>query len=222
MTIDGRTLRACTTKVRDVMVLEPLYDYPVIKDLVVDFGTKVADPNNGYYTIQKGSTVLKSNFHRRRILSGPWLYMKIDSENCLACKDKPCVRACPVNHIENLEDRNGLRLSPHSGPIRIEGGRAVLAGVCQPCASRPCVAKCPAQAFQSTAKGVGTRINIKKCIGCGLCLTACIYGNIWLNLERGYAVKCDLCGGKPKCLKACPHDAISFDVIQRKRNVEAL
>jgi carbon-monoxide dehydrogenase iron sulfur subunit len=221
MTIDGRTLRACTTKVKDAMVIEPLYDYPVIKDLVVDFGTKVADGNGGYYTIRKGSHILKSNFRRRSSLSGPWLYMKINSESCSACTQKPCVRACPVNQIENLEDRNGRRLAPLSGPIRLEDGRAVLAGVCQECGRRPCIAKCPTQAFQGVAKGVGTRIKIKKCIGCGLCLAACSYGNIWLNLERGHAVKCDLCSGDPKCLQACPHGAIAFDIIHPEKSAEA-
>ena len=218
MTINGRTGRACTTRVRDGMVLEPLYDYPVIKDLVVDFGTKTEAAGGQYYNLRTGTFILKSHEQRRRSLRGPWIYMDIHDEKCIACAEKPCVLACPVNCFENLEDRNGLRMPLHAAPIRIVEGRAKLAGVCNICSSWPCAAKCPTQAIQVVAQGAGTRIDPQKCIGCGLCLAACPPGNIWMNLERGYAVKCDLCGGDPECVKACPYDAIDFEIILPQRH----
>jgi ferredoxin len=39
-----------------------------------------------------------------------------------------------------------------------------------------------------------------------------------MNLERGYAVKCDLCGGDPECVKACPYDAIDFEIVLPQRH----
>jgi Fe-S-cluster-containing hydrogenase component 2 len=216
MTINGQTRRACTTRVADGMVLEPLYDYPVIKDLVVDFGTKTKADEGKYYTVRTGSFALQSRYRWPRLLTGPWFFMDVEEEKCISCAEKPCVRACPINLIENLEDREGLRLPLYSAPIRIEDGRARLTGVCNICASWSCARKCPTQAFQVVAGGIGARINPKKCIGCGLCVAACTLGNIWLNLERGHAVKCDLCEGNPECVRACPYDAIRFEIIRKK------
>jgi Fe-S-cluster-containing dehydrogenase component len=215
MTINGRTRRACTTRVKHGMVLEPLYDYPVIKDLVVDFGTKTEMPGGGYVAIRRGSVAIQSSFRQSRPLKGPWVHMSVETEHCLSCTEKPCVGACWVNRIQNLEDRNGLRLEPYSATIRIEGGKAVLTGLCFNCEDKPCAAKCPVQAFEKTSQGAATRINSKKCIGCGLCVSACRGGCIWLNLERGHAVKCDLCGGDPECVKACASGAIHFEIIKR-------
>src|SRR3990172_6367672 len=41
MTINGRMRRACATQLHEETTLEPAYGYPVIRDLVVDFGKKV-------------------------------------------------------------------------------------------------------------------------------------------------------------------------------------
>lgn len=42
LAINGKNLRACTTKVTKQMTIEPVYQYPVLRDLVVDFGKKVS------------------------------------------------------------------------------------------------------------------------------------------------------------------------------------
>lgn len=214
MTINGRTRRACTTRVKNGMVIEPLRDYPVIRDLVVDFGHPVAESDGGYHTLREGHLVLPSAARHRNGLRGPWVHMSVDHSACTTCESKPCVKACWVNQIEHLEDRRGRRVPRWSAPIRIEGGRAILAGVCGTCMEAPCRDKCPTGAFQSTAEGAGYAINPRRCIGCGLCVTACRNENIWLNLERGYAVKCDFCDGEPACAEACPFDAIAYEIIK--------
>jgi len=214
MTIDHRTQRACTTQVKREMVIEPLYDYPVIRDLVVDFGKKVHKEGGGYYRIKEGTIILRSNFKiRDRFLLEKKFFMKIDQVKCLGCKDKSCVRACWVNLYENLESRGGERLPLYSAPIKIIGGVAHNPGICSVCLDAPCIDKCPVHCIGLTPQGTATKINTKKCIGCGLCVDSCQMGNIWMNLERGFAVKCDLCEGDPECVKACPYDAIEFLLI---------
>jgi len=60
MTVDGKTKHACHLLLdsgREYLV-EPLKDYPVIRDLVVDFGTKRTDPATGkVYDIRLGASV---------------------------------------------------------------------------------------------------------------------------------------------------------------------
>lgn len=215
MTINGRTRRACTTRVRDGMTIEPLHDYPVIRDLVVDFGRKVSDDRGGWNLVREGALVLRSHLVDRSALAGPWLFMDVDQERCLECADKPCVQACWVNRIEALEDRDGARMLPYSAPIRLVSGKAVLSGICSLCETTACMHACPAQAFSLVAGGAGSSIDPKRCIGCELCVAACTQGKIWLDLERGHAVKCDLCRGDPQCVRACPYSAISYEVVRR-------
>ena len=58
MTINGKAAHACFTKVNpgDELVLEPMKSYPIIRDLVVDFGRKIAT-SEGTYQISKGATI---------------------------------------------------------------------------------------------------------------------------------------------------------------------
>jgi Fe-S-cluster-containing hydrogenase component 2 len=213
MNIDGRTRRACTTPVRDGMVLEPLWDFPVVRDLVVDFGTRVS-VDGALRSVSRGHLISAPGSRSGRSLRTAVVFMDVDENQCDRCSDKPCVSACWVNMIANLEDRDGRRLETLSAPIRIVNGRANLAGVCRGCDSMPCVNTCPVNAFRRVESGAGYAIDAGRCIGCGLCVTACVGGCIWMNLERGHAVKCDLCKGDPACVVACPYQAIKYAVVK--------
>ena len=58
MTINGKGVHACFTKVKagDELTLEPMKGYPVIRDLVVDFGRTVPT-SDGTYEISRGTTI---------------------------------------------------------------------------------------------------------------------------------------------------------------------
>lgn len=58
MTINGKGTLACFTKVKpeDELTLEPMKGYPIIRDLVVDFGRTVTTPE-GTYEISRGTTI---------------------------------------------------------------------------------------------------------------------------------------------------------------------
>jgi len=72
---------------------------------------------------------------------------------------------------------------------------------CKHCKDAPCVAACPNDAFFEAIQGVWS-VNPEKCNACGLCAEVCPWDAIEID---GYARKCDLCMGDPKCMKVCPY-----------------
>lgn len=47
-------------------------------------------------------------------------------------------------------------------------------------------------------------------MGCKVCTIACPFGAVNYDKETKTVVKCDLCGGDPKCAEACPTEAITY------------
>ena len=152
--------------------------------------------------------------------------MLIDMAHCTGCQT--CVVACQMhnalrpgvawNHVDTLEWGrwpDGRRLSlPHA---------------CLHCDEPPCVDVCPTGASWRREDGV-VLIDEARCIGCGVCMTACPYGARTINEDArwffgavepapyeaaradrvGVAEKCTLCAGRidkgqePACVQACP------------------
>jgi Fe-S-cluster-containing hydrogenase component 2 len=48
------------------------------------------------------------------------------------------------------------------------------------------------------------------CVGCKVCTIACPFGTVNYNQDTGKVIKCDLCGGDPQCVAACPTEAITY------------
>lgn len=80
--------------------------------------------------------------------------------------------------------------------------------VCLQCPEFWCQDVCATGAIgRDSSSGIVT-IDEEKCHGCRLCLSACPYGGIVFNVDREVAVKCDLCGGAPRCVEVCYPGAI--------------
>ena len=136
----------------------------------------------------------------------------LDLERCTRCDQ--CVKACADAHdgVTRLV-REGLRFDKY-----------LVATSCRSCRDPLCMVGCP---VGSIRRRNSMEIIIEDwCVGCGLCVRNCPYGN--LNLHpfavqvpdpdkpsrmiagtKKKATGCDLCmeHEEPSCVYACPHDA---------------
>lgn len=69
---------------------------------------------------------------------------------------------------------------------------------------------CPVDAIVRDETTGAVVIDEGKCTGCGICSEYCFLGVIRVEAEKRKAVKCDLCGGDPVCVKECPAGALEL------------
>lgn len=158
--------------------------------------------------------------------------MAFDMARCTGCKT--CVVAC--------QQHNALRpgvawtwvdtLEWGRWP---DGDRAALPHGCLHCDDPACANVCPTGASRRRDDGI-VAVEYDRCIGCGVCLTACPYGARTINARDGWhfgaaepapyenaptqrlgvAEKCTLCadrvdeGLEPACVAACPVGVRAF------------
>jgi formate dehydrogenase iron-sulfur subunit len=83
---------------------------------------------------------------------------------------------------------------------------------------------CPTNALMRTEYDT-VYIQNDVCNGCRNCISACPYGVIGFNEEKGIAQKCTLCydrlqvGMQPACAKACPTESIKFGYVEDLQKV---
>jgi len=102
--------------------------------------------------------------------------------------------------------------------------------LCLQCDDPMCMAVCPVGAVSMTETPEGDRVvavDAKQCIGCRRCVVACPVGA--MDFAPGLkALKCDLCGGSPKCVQFCFYGCLHFvelsqaERAQRSKKVERL
>lgn len=81
---------------------------------------------------------------------------------------------------------------------------------CLQCDEAWCMTACPVNAI-AIDESNGAKVVIESlCVGCHLCTIACPFGTVFTLPETDKAAKCNLCGGEPACVMACPTDAIEF------------
>lgn len=138
-----------------------------------------------------------------------------DPGRCDRCAK--CEAACREAHA----GMSGIRVAaPCSGVVMANSS-------CRQCDTPMCQLFCPAGAIVPTGIQGVCAVDTDKCIGCGMCSMGCPDGAIEWDFQRGLSFKCDLCGGKPRCVDACPTGALAYvrpaaaAARQRRAHVQA-
>jgi len=82
--------------------------------------------------------------------------------------------------------------------------------ICRHCDKPKCMEACRFGAIKRDAETNAVLIDHALCVGCRNCLSACPFGAIRIDPKTGDVVKCDLCGGEPRCAKMCKQGAIMY------------
>jgi len=125
----------------------------------------------------------------------------VNAELCTGCR--ACEMGCSFSH-ETLYSPSLARLHV----VKIEELGVDKPVICLRCAKALCAAACPEEAILQDPDTKVVRVDPDKCVGCGLCVEACVSGVIQLHPERAVPLLCDLCGGDPDCAKKCPTAAL--------------
>lgn len=126
-------------------------------------------------------------------------------EKCTGCRY--CMLICSLWH-ENIVGFEFSRIFVYKPEINKD-----VPMVCtqMTACNGECISSCPSDAIEVRDDVV---VVIKeKCISCGSCEEACPYNAIRVSES---AIKCDLCGGDPICVKQCTEKAIVFEETDGK------
>jgi Fe-S-cluster-containing hydrogenase component 2 len=130
--------------------------------------------------------------------------LAVDCDKCTGCRS--CELACSVFHVQAS--------NPAKSAVRIVKGAKKglnVPVICQQCEVPACANICPVQAISRDADTGAMIVDGDLCLGCRLCVVACPFGAITLDLDRRRAMKCDLCGGdEPWCVRFCEPGALTY------------
>ena len=158
----------------------------------------------------------------------------VDITKCIGCYN--CQIACKDEHVDN-------DWTPYAKPqpeghfwmkvTELERGTVPKVKVdwipkmCMHCDDAPCIPACLQRAISKRRDGI-VIIDPKKCQGSKKCIDACPYGVIYFNDELGIAQKCTMCAHlldkgwkEPRCVTACPSDALIFGEREELKDLMA-
>lgn len=126
-----------------------------------------------------------------------------DPAKCDGCND--CMVAC-------AQTKSGSD-NPAYSRIKIitnDDLSQIELAMCRQCGDAACIKNCPSTALTKSDQTGVIDWDQEKCINCLICTVGCVYGGITFNAEVGHVTKCDSCDGDPACVKACPHQALTY------------
>lgn len=133
--------------------------------------------------------------------------VKINAAICTGCR--ACSVICALSHEGALELAGArIRIEKHLPDM---DKRPIFKPIaCRMCVKARCVAACPTGALVQREDNGLVVLHTMLCDGCGQCVEACPFHAIWMDERHGVAIKCDLCGGDPMCVRYCSPGALSF------------
>lgn len=138
--------------------------------------------------------------------------------NCqLACKDEHCGNDwSPYSKPQPQIGQFWCKVNDHVCGTIPKVKIHYISQPCGHCRDAACMDVCPSNAIYRRDDGF-VIIDPEKCTGCKKCMVACPYGSVYFNDELNIAQKCTGCahlldnGYKlPRCVEACPTDAMRF------------
>ena len=127
----------------------------------------------------------------------------VTPQRCTGCRT--CEIACAFSHpFEAAPGRSAIRAFLTSPP---DVGMPV---VCLQCDAAACVAVCPAGALWRSERSGAIVVDHGRCVRCRACVYACPFGNVAFDAAAARLVKCDLCGGEPRCAQFCPTRTLEY------------
>ena len=145
-------------------------------------------------------------------------FLVFHPDHCTGCG--LCELMCSLVHTKTCNPaRSRIRI------LRMEQTGVNIQMVCQQCEDAACVAVCPVAALNRKESTGAIEIDQDSCINCKECITACPYKGIYFDGIDDKVIKCDLCGGDPKCVMFCETKAIEFlekDSVAPQKKRESL
>ena len=142
----------------------------------------------------------------------------VDLDACTGCK--ACVSAChSLNGLE--EDEMWRSVGLLHGGTESEPYRQTVTTACHHCVEPSCLEGCPVMAYDKDPETGIVRHLDDQCIGCQYCVLKCPYDVPKYSERLGIVRKCDMCIGRlqageaPACVQACPHEAITIELVDR-------
>ncbi|MGA2400392.1 MAG: 4Fe-4S dicluster domain-containing protein [Syntrophobacteraceae bacterium] len=144
-----------------------------------------------------------------------------DPTKCVACRR--CELACTDfndGKSSPAMSRIKVRRNINFGPTGLYTGHLshgdwgtglIIQDYCKQCPHPvPCANACPSGAIVVRPPTNARVVEQDKCTGCGICRKACPWEMISFDPDTQKATKCFLCDGKPKCVEACPAEALVY------------
>ena len=129
--------------------------------------------------------------------------LRMDSDTCTGCHQ--CEMMCSYGKVGAFNPaKSVMDVSLYNG------GAANIPSTCTQCEDAWCMVVCPDEAITINPTTGAKEVSAEVCVGCKVCTIACPYGAINYDVDSGVVTKCDLCGGEPMCVEACPTPALAF------------
>jgi len=126
----------------------------------------------------------------------------VDKDKCSGCRY--CELICSY--------RENSKFNPRESRIKVlkynERGVDDPIVCCQ-CTECPPADVCPTLAFRRGEDKI-VRIEDETCTACYACVDACSHGAVFRPPTQRTPLVCDLCNGKPLCVKKCSTHALTF------------